>query len=244
MLQLVFRGDYFMTTSDYVKNLSLEDIEGEIWVTIKESPYYQVSNYGRVKAIGKKKWNSKVSFVKKPQIRKQHIGSTGYYMVGIECESINRIFRVHRLIADAFIENPNNYPFINHLDGNKLNNSIPNLQRCDARMNIIHARETGLVPSRIGIPNIKKRYPVIQMDMDGNIIKIWDSLSESVIKMNNKSIGDCIRGRQSHAGGFTWKYLDESKNTRKYIKKPYPKNRKSSKGKYSRKPKSTTFTQC
>lgn len=191
------------TTSDYVKILSIEDLDGEIWKTIKEFPYYQVSNLGRIKMLEKKKWGGKGWYIKKSSIRRQSIGTTGYYMIMFECDYKKRGFRTHRLIAEAFIPNPENKPFINHKDGNKLNNSIDNLEWCTPRENIMHARETGLVPSRIGIPNIKKRYPVIQMDMDGNIIKIWDSLSESVIKMNNKSIGDCIRGRQSHAGGFT-----------------------------------------
>lgn len=80
------------------------------------------------------------------QIKKQYIGSTGYFMTTLHgnASKKGKPQRVHRLLASAFIPNPNNLPCINHKDGNKLNNGINNLEWCDHLRNMQHAFKIGL----------------------------------------------------------------------------------------------------
>ena len=78
-------------------------------------------------------------------IKSQYVGSTGYYMVSFSYAGKTKTFRVHQLIAKTFIDNPCNYTDINHIDGNKLNNAIGNLEWCNHSQNMKHAFATGLV---------------------------------------------------------------------------------------------------
>lgn len=106
----------------------------EVWKDVAEFPdRYQVSNLGRV--YGKK---SKVYIKFGKNVK-------GYLCVNGQKEN-GRSFKrfAHRLVAIAFIDNPNNKPFVNHIDGNKENNSVDNLEWCTAKENSTHAVETGL----------------------------------------------------------------------------------------------------
>lgn len=69
----------------------------------------------------------------------------GYYRVKLTVDNKPKSIMLHRIIAMAFIENPKNYPCVNHKDGNKKNNNISNLEWCTQKYNILHARATGLV---------------------------------------------------------------------------------------------------
>lgn len=100
----------------------------EIWQEIKETEgRFLISNYGRIK-------NKKSQIV-----RKFRINTGGYYRINMWSEDKNKTFRVHQLVAKYFIDNPNNFPFINHKDGNKLNNHVNNLEWCTPSQNNKHA---------------------------------------------------------------------------------------------------------
>jgi hypothetical protein len=87
------------------------------------------------------------------KILSQYIGSTGYYMVSLHNKGGHpKPQRVHRLIAKQFIPNPNNYSYVNHIDGNKLNYDIKNLEWCTHLQNMRHAFETGLA-NNTGVNN-------------------------------------------------------------------------------------------
>jgi hypothetical protein len=88
---------------------------------------------------------SLIRCVKTLIVKKQYIGSTGYYMISISRNNKSKPYRVHVLLAEAFIPNPKNYRYINHIDGNKLNNELSNLEWCTHDMNMKHAFRTGLV---------------------------------------------------------------------------------------------------
>lgn len=123
-----------------------KDIEFEIWKDITGyEGVYQVSNFGRIKSLGRflKRGESKI-FVDEFIMSG---GSTpiGYKTVNLTKNKVRKAFSVHRLVAKAFIPNPEGKPEVNHIDGDKLNNNYTNLEWCTRRENLQHAYDTGLV---------------------------------------------------------------------------------------------------
>lgn len=129
----------------------------EIWKDITGyEGHYQISNLGRVRSLDTMAPNGNHVLVKKwGQIRKISISKQGYFIVGLFKNNIQKTFKVHRLIAFAFIEKPSGKNIINHKDGNKLNNSIDNLEWCTYKENSVHAVLNNLINKargeRIGI---------------------------------------------------------------------------------------------
>lgn len=117
--------------------LTLDDLPDEIWRPIKRyEDFYHVSNYGRVKSFHKGKVR-----ILKPQDNRN-----GYLFIGIAINSETKYCLIHRLVAQAFIPNPQGKPEVNHCDGHKLNNHVSNLEWCTASENRQHAYDTGLIP--------------------------------------------------------------------------------------------------
>ena len=115
----------------------LEDLEGEIWRWISGfEGLYQISNFGRVKSFSRRGTSKKII---KPWINRQ-----GYLIVDLCKNSKSKHFPVHRLVAQAFIPNPENKPEPNHEDGNKFNNHVSNLKWATKSENIQHAMDIGL----------------------------------------------------------------------------------------------------
>lgn len=117
----------------------------EIWKDIKDyEGLYQVSNYGRVKSMERTvkglKGNKKI----KSRIMKESKNKFGYSRVSLYKLGKTKNFQIHRLVAQAFIPNPLELPQVNHIDGNKDNNSVNNLEWITNRDNVIHAYKNNL----------------------------------------------------------------------------------------------------
>jgi hypothetical protein len=172
-----------------------EDLENEIWreviikdldITIYGNKKYYVSNLGRFKdSEGLIRDNYKVN-------------ENGYIRVYI----YNKTYAVHRLIAFAFLENPDNKEQVNHIDGNKLNNTVDNLDWVTNKENQIHK-------FKIGLGNNFTR-TIIQYDLEGNLIKEFKSIVSAAkeIGVSNGNIQGVLLNKRKTAGGFIWKYLD------------------------------------
>lgn len=120
----------------------------EIWKDIQGyEGWYQVSNLGNIKSL--KRIRAKKSggymMIEIPKLRKPHVSTNGYCDVGLHAEGKSKSFTIHRLVANAFIDNPQNKPQINHKDGNKQNNAALNLEWVTPGENMTHAHNNGLM---------------------------------------------------------------------------------------------------
>lgn len=133
---------------------------GEVWKDIKDFPNYQISNFGRVKSKGRyrKVGIKNVDKVyRKEFIINGFINKKGYKQVTLYDKNRKpKTMRIHRLVALHFITNSDNLSQVNHIDGNKLNNNISNLEWISNYDNIQHAIKTGLVNQKQRIEHMKK----------------------------------------------------------------------------------------
>ena len=165
---------------------------------------YEVSNTGIVRSL--ERFDNGVhvpSTVLKPSKNNR------YAYVKLYRHSQHKIFRVHRLVALAFIPNPNNKPQVNHIDGNKMNNDSRNLEWCTQAENNRHAIDTGLQdPSRMIEATRKK---VVQLSKNGEVIKVWRSLTDAANSLGIQvpNITHCCNGRIHSTGGFVWRYQED-----------------------------------
>lgn len=119
------------------------DLPGEEWRNVVGyKDVYKISSLGRVMSLPKQAGRQ---YRHRKQILSPKITQYGYRAVSLSVNSKVKHIHVHRLIAQAFIPNPENKPFVNHIDGNKLNNSINNLEWCTNDENMKHAVDTGLI---------------------------------------------------------------------------------------------------
>jgi hypothetical protein len=118
----------------------------EVWKdVVGYKGFYQVSNFGNVKSLDREvSPKNRVPYWRKGKICKQSKSNLGYMTVGFTVNNVKVNKYVHRLVAEAFITNINNYPQVNHIDCNKTNNRMYNLEWCTNSENHIHASKNGL----------------------------------------------------------------------------------------------------
>lgn len=162
----------------------------ELWKDIKDNESYSVSTKGRI--------YSTLSHIMVSTKSKR-----GGYP---SCRLKDKSFKVHQLVAKAFIKNPNDKPAVNHIDGNKENNVVSNLEWMTIKENNKHAIDNGLI-------TITKR-KVKQIDMDGKLIKIHDTIrgAGKATGIDSGGIAKVCKGTRQSAGGFKWEFVDKNKN--------------------------------
>lgn len=171
----------------------------EIWKDIAGyEGLYQVSNLGRVKSLT---YSNQYTTLNKEKILKQATNHRGYKCVSIGYNP-RKTITVHRLVAQTFIPNTNNYSQVNHKDGNKQNNCVFNLEWCDNDYNMNHARFNGLLNGRTQ----KLKKPIYQFNLDGGFVRKWESAEDACrsLKINSSHIRECCRGTRNTAGGYKW----------------------------------------
>lgn len=159
-----------------------------MFISIPEHPRYEINSSGVIRDAKSKK------------IKSQYIGSTGYYMVSFSYNNKSKPQRVHRLLANTFIPNPQNLPEVNHVDGDKLNNELSNLEWVTHRENMSHAFRIGLA-NNSGTKNGMSK--LSESDIPGIRKLILDGVSQyKIAKLYNVSrsaiLNIKVRGSWSH----------------------------------------------
>ena len=159
---------------------------------------YEVSNYGNVRSL---KGETK--------LLQQRILNSGYLYVSLTHKGKSKNKTIHRLVADAFLDKKEGKSFVNHIDGNKKNNNIKNLEWVTRSENMKHAYNNGLFKRFVTpAPRFKS---VMQFNKDGKCIGIFSSITEASTRTgaNLSHISSCCNGKRKTVGGYTWKYYNE-----------------------------------
>jgi hypothetical protein len=163
---------------------------------IEDFPKYEIDDAGNV-------FNKKSNKQIKEKLNNKHYSIVNLWIDGYHAKQ--RL--VHRLVAKAFIPNPDNKSEVNHIDGNKQNNSVNNLEWVTRKENVYHSIKHGLAP-QCSIGYEKRGYKVSQFTLDGTFVKTWRSLREieSVLGYAHGNISNCCNGKYKQAYGYHWKY--------------------------------------
>lgn len=166
---------------------------------------YQVSNLGNVRALNFHRQGQ-------PKLLKLLPSMDGYFQVALWKDSKAKFFRVHRLVAQAFISNPDNKPLINHINGIKTDNKAENLEWCTLLENKHHAITTGL-EKVIGHENHNAK-AVAQYDKDGALIKTYQCMkyASEATNIRYTNISQVCHGHRKTAGGYVWRFYEEEQS--------------------------------
>ena len=183
----------------------------EIWKDIKGyEGLYQVSNLGRVKSLAKKAGTSNRS----EKIIKKNITRYGYYLNTLSKDGVVSYKSTHRLVAQAFIPNPQNKPTVNHIDGNRINNNVNNLEWCTQRENIIHKFKVlnykGVMFGKHLSDEHKKKISKSRskkvLCVELNVVFDSARQASAWLNLSKNSVNESIF-RNHKCGGYTWRYL-------------------------------------
>lgn len=165
---------------------------------------YMVSNLGKIMSL-----NFNGTHKHKELLGRKTRG--GYRQVVLYTNGKRKAFYIHVLVAKTFIPNPNNLPEVNHKDGNKENNTVNNLEWVTSKENSLHAVKTGLRH----VPKSGQHYRAVktaQFDIDGNLIKIWNSMSDpnKIFGYSTQNIEKCCSGKIHSAYGYIWRRVNDN----------------------------------
>lgn len=183
-------------------------MEEEVWKdVVGYEGNYLVSNLGRIKTVLHIVTYKGRSYISKERIMSLQYDAYGYLQVRLSKDAVKKTQKVHRIVAIAFIPNPNNLPEINHKDEIKTNNRVGNLEWCDRKYNM-----------QYGVNTHWHRMPVAQYSLDGVFIKQYSSIKQASIETGicDTSIGKCATKRvvdkkrgtiAKTSGGYIWKLI-------------------------------------
>lgn len=160
---------------------------------------YEVSDSGVIRSVDRYVSHSKGRQLKKGKIIKSFKNQNGYLLVTLQSKGIRKAFQVHRLVCHAFNKNPLNKPQVNHIDGDKLNNKISNLEWCTASENMKHAYDNGLKK----MPDNRKGVKCLNNGV------VYGSIKEAANKTNSsyKGLSNHLRGGSKSVNNLKFTYI-------------------------------------
>lgn len=182
----------------------------EIWRDIPNyEGLYQISNFGRVKSLSKYHSRKEIVMILRDNMY-------GYLTVGLSKNNKTKRIKVHKLVMDSFNHDRSIFKYapnenisdidlnkleINHIDGNKHNNNVANLEWCTKSYNSIHSYKNKL----------HKNIPVNQFSLNGELIKTWfcAKVAAKELGIYNSNIVHCCRHKRKQTGGYMWEYAKE-----------------------------------
>ena len=138
---------------------------------------------------------------------KQSLTTTGYYRVNLNNKDGGKTHKVHRLIALHFIPNPDNYKCVNHIDGNKLNNNVLNLEWCTYTHNNRHARKLGLCTTPKGLDSTRCK-KVRRLDTGEVFSSLFQAASACGQYASRSSLSNHLAGRTASFDGTIWEFIE------------------------------------
>lgn len=198
-----------MTNEEFLRSISEE---GEEWRIINDTlGYFVISNLGRVVALSRYVNRCKVGgWMTKPHLMSIKINNSGYAVIHLMTIGVDINKTIHRLVAEAFIPNPNNHPHIDHIDGDKTNNVASNLRWVSRSMNMLNPiTRMRNSKARIGKPASNKK-AVVQLK-DGKIVAKYESATDAckTLGLSGGTLCDCCKNQKHTYKGFNWMYLSD-----------------------------------
>lgn len=181
----------------------------EIWKPIENYVgYYDISNLGNVRSL-KRLLEDSIGRIYTIKFRILKLGkdTDGYPQVILQKDRLKYSAKVHRLVANAFIPNPYNKQTVNHIDGNKENNNMLNLEWATIKENIQHSYDTGLRFALRGSEHTLSK-SIIQYDLNLNYLNTYGSTveAERLTGINRRTISYCANLKTKKAGGYIWRF--------------------------------------
>lgn len=171
-----------------------EDIDdGEIWKIVADFPKYKACLEGKIKSF-----QNRI-----PIIMSTYITEDGYEKVGLRNDTGHHDVNVHRIIANTFIPNPKDLPFVDHIDGRRAYNHVENLRWVTEKENSENKRDDFVPYSR----------KIMQLDLERNMIAVYKSAVEAAknLPVGPAAIRKCANGGSKTSAGYIWEYVDDLK---------------------------------
>lgn len=170
----------------------------EIWKTLPGVTGVEVSTFGRVHILDSLISSEKYTRFTKGRVLKQHDNHNGYMLVSIPVDGKWTTKRVHRLVAQTFIKNTDNLPQVNHLDCNRKNNNVDNLEWCTASYNAKYREKHGISTTEA------QGHPLFAVNLATNEVSRFQSQSEAgrALGVSDGNINSVINGKRKQASGF------------------------------------------
>lgn len=188
----------------------------EKWLPIYEYENdYEVSNFGKIRSKGRMVKRGKFLMYKRSTVLVKLLGKFGYHSVQLYLNGNCKRFYVHRLVACAFIPNPDNKPQVNHKNGNNVDNCVSNLEWTTSSENHLHAFATlkrkATWEGKSGYLHFSSK-PVVQIGKDGTIVRNFGSIRQASLNTGAapSAIIAVCKGTLKTSGGFKWKYFEKN----------------------------------